>query len=185
MFATFLTVALFVALAIQGAIAEFTISTPTLTQCQDSKISWQSTKGPYNLIVVKSDDPCGDPVVDLGNHDGTSMTWKATLPAGLKVELSLEDASGDEAWSGVITVADSGDASCVSTNLVKPDNTTPSDPTTLTVSSTATPSSTVAPVGAANAGSNPFSSTGAATQRYISTPVMALSALSAIIALAL
>jgi len=32
MFATFLTVALFVALAIQGAIAEFTISTPTLTQ---------------------------------------------------------------------------------------------------------------------------------------------------------
>jgi hypothetical protein len=31
------------------------------------------------------------------------MTWKATLPAGLKVELSLEDASGDEAWSGVVS----------------------------------------------------------------------------------
>lgn len=36
---------------------------------------------------------------DLGDHTGTSMTWNVTLPAGKKVLVSVEDASGNEAWS--------------------------------------------------------------------------------------
>jgi hypothetical protein len=187
MFATFFTLALVIAPAIQGALAEFAISSPALTQCQDAKISWEKTKGPYNLIIVKPDDPCGDAILDLGDHDGTVLNWKVTLPAGLKVQLSLEDADGDEAWSGPITVGDSADASCVDPKLAKSDDTT-SKPTTLVVPPTtaaATTSATVAPVGAANAGNSPFGSNGAATKRHISTPLMALSALFAVIALAL
>ncbi len=37
--------------------------------------------------------------VDLGDHDGTTMTYSVALPAGQKVLLSLQDANGDEAWS--------------------------------------------------------------------------------------
>jgi hypothetical protein len=188
MFATFLSLALFIAPAIQGALAEFAISTPALTQCKDARISWEKTEGPYNLIIVKPEDPCGDPILDLGDHDGTVLNWKVTLPAGIEVQLSLEDKDGDEAWSGKITVGDSDDASCVDPKLAKSDKST--KPTTLVVPPTtpaaaATTSATVAPVGAANAGNSPFGSTGAATKRHISTPLMALSAVFAVIALAL
>jgi hypothetical protein len=31
------------------------------------------------------------------------MTWKAALPAGMNVELSLVDSKGDEAWSGAVS----------------------------------------------------------------------------------
>ncbi|KAG6883043.1 hypothetical protein C0992_009881, partial [Termitomyces sp. T32_za158] len=81
--------------------------------CQEAPISWAPTTGPYNLIVVAAEDPCGDALFDLGDHDGTSIHWTAALPAGAQVQLSLEDSTGDEAWSGVITVGKSSDSSCV------------------------------------------------------------------------
>ena len=40
--------------------------------------------------------------VDLGDHDGTSFTWKANVAAGEKIQLSLEDGTGEEAWSGIV-----------------------------------------------------------------------------------
>ena len=46
--------------------------------------------------------------IDLGDHNGTSMTWSAVnLAAGTQVLLSLEDADGDEAWSGNVCVVTS------------------------------------------------------------------------------
>ena len=36
------------------------------------------------------------------------MTWKANLAAGTQLQLSLEDANGDEAWSGTVSVLGSG-----------------------------------------------------------------------------
>ncbi|KAG6862486.1 hypothetical protein C0995_000032 [Termitomyces sp. Mi166 len=96
----------------------FHSGTPDFVQCQKSEISWAPTTGPYNLIVVAAEDPCGDPLFDLGDHDDTSIHWTAALPTGTKVQLSVEDSAGDEAWSGVITVGQSNDSSCVPNSVL-------------------------------------------------------------------
>jgi len=186
MFPTLFTTALFAALAIQGALA-FTIDTPAFTQCQDTQITWGATKGPYNLIIVPAADPCGNALADLGDHDGTSMTYKVAIPAGTQVQLSLQDAAGDEAWSGTITVAKSADSSCLKKGTSTGSSTTSSGSTlivtpTLTVSQ---PSTNASPVGAAgNAGANPFSND-AITLRQASTPIMVLAAVAAVFATSL
>ncbi|KAF9007600.1 hypothetical protein BDQ17DRAFT_1237828 [Cyathus striatus] len=188
MFSTLLTVALFVAPAIQGVFAEFSISTPDLVQCKSAKISWEETTAPYNLIVVSPEDPCGDALVDVGDFNKSSISWTPNLPAGTLVQLSLEDANGDEAWSGNITIAASDDESCLAPEFRS--NSTSSSAVSgsatvlsgTTYVSAATASGSVAPVGAANAGTNPLSNSGVAL-RQLSTPVMALSAIAAGIAL--
>ncbi|KAJ7104057.1 hypothetical protein B0H15DRAFT_873440 [Mycena belliarum] len=112
MFATLLTFALFAAPALNG-VAALNIDTPALTQCGSAHITWDKSKGPYNLIVVDSADPCGDVLADLGDHTGTSITWKVNFPANKTLMFSLEDADGQEAWSGAMKVAASSDVSCL------------------------------------------------------------------------
>jgi hypothetical protein len=187
MFSTLFSIALFVTFAIQGLTA-LSIDTPALTQCKDVKLNWDSTKGPYNLIVVHADDPCGDPIVDLGDHDGTSLTWKVNIPAGTKVQLSLEDATGEEGWSGKITVAKSNDDSCLSDDTKNPDDSKPTPGTTLVVTPTTTvPGSvpTSAAPSAVGAAGNAAFPNGAVTVRQASTPVMVLGALAAVLAVSL
>ncbi|KAG5651939.1 hypothetical protein H0H81_006881 [Sphagnurus paluster] len=121
MFSTLFTIALIAA----PALADFAVNTPALTQCKDAKISWEATKGPYNIIAVAAENPCGDSLADLGDFTSTSTTWKAALLAGSKVQLSVEDANGDEAWSGTITVQNSDDTSCLPADVVKPSAGTP------------------------------------------------------------
>ncbi|KAF8825200.1 hypothetical protein HHX47_DHR7000304 [Lentinula edodes] len=173
MFTTLVTVTLFAAAAINGAAAQLNIQTPSMTtvllkvftaycldslpfvQCEPVDITWSSTTGPYNLIMVSPDDPCGDALygknhsirnsfpkkssffllsVDLGDQDGTSVSWTPNVAPGTQLELSLVDANDDEAWSGTvwtfndlyrvplelmnviyfqITVAQGSDTSCV------------------------------------------------------------------------
>ncbi|KAH7877207.1 uncharacterized protein C8R40DRAFT_1168541 [Lentinula edodes] len=113
MFTTLVTVTLFAAAAINGAAAQLNIQTPSMTTCEPVDITWSSTTGPYNLIMVSPDDPCGDALVDLGDQDGTSVSWTPNVAPGTQLELSLVDANDDEAWSGTITVAQGSDTSCV------------------------------------------------------------------------
>ncbi|KAI5117153.1 hypothetical protein M0805_009495 [Coniferiporia weirii] len=180
MFATFLTATLISALSIRGALAEFSISTVTLTQCAPAHITWNQAVSPYNLAVVPADAPCDSVLVDLGDHDGLSMTWpNVTLPAGTQVVFSLLDSDASDAWSATMTVAD-GDDSCLPASSVvssaassvssaaSSDASVPASPATTLVltSSLSDPSevSTAAPgeesatiVGAANAGTLPIS----------------------------
>lgn len=47
--------------------------------------------------------------VDLGDHDGLSMTWyNVTVPAGTQVMLSLLDSSDEEGWTGAVSYKFSG-----------------------------------------------------------------------------
>ncbi|KAJ7030437.1 hypothetical protein C8F04DRAFT_1222394 [Mycena alexandri] len=114
MFATLITLALFAAPALNG-VAAFDINTPKVTECSPAQVTWDATKGPYNLLVVSPNDPCGDILADLGDHNGTSMTWTpgAAFKAGTQLLFSLEDANGDEAWSGNVTVAAGSDTACL------------------------------------------------------------------------
>jgi len=189
MFATFLSVALFILPAIQGVTAEFSIATPTsITACQPATFTWEDTKAPpYNLVIVQSTEPCGDILADLGDHNTTSFTWsKVVLPAsfiGKDITLSLEDAKGDEAWSGsILYKADGSGDSCLSNSGAAQSGTTTIPYTTPT--STPSSSSGAVPVGAANAGIDPLSS-GAYTVRQTSGPVLLFSAFTALLALSL
>ncbi|PPQ67482.1 hypothetical protein CVT25_006023 [Psilocybe cyanescens] len=182
MFSTLLTVALLVAPAIQGVFADFAINSPDLVQCKTSRISWEPTKAPYNLIIVKASDPCGDALVDLGDFNKTFLDWPAKIKAGTVVQLSLVDANDQEAWSKNITVGANTDASCLSTtNLVgssSPAATTTPAASIGTSASDTSSTGVAAPVGAANAGTNPFSS-GAITTTQATTPLLALAGLIA------
>jgi len=174
MFSTFVSATLIFATAIQGASAGFAISTPQLVQCESTHISWASAVAPYNLAVVHSNDPCGDVLLDLGDHNGTSMSWVVGLAVGTQVQFSLMDNGDDEAWSGNMTVQAGNSTSCLSGSSASSDGATltattdaagstdapgatdAGTGTTLVV--TDTPSATTGadgvatPVGAANAG---------------------------------
>ncbi|KAJ2926933.1 hypothetical protein H1R20_g10170, partial [Candolleomyces eurysporus] len=195
MYSTLITaVALFAA----PALAAFAVNDPELKQCGTSKISWEKTQGPYNVIAVSAADPCGEPLVEIGDFEGSSIQWKATIPAGTIVQISVADASDDEAWSKNITVAASDDASCLTSTSVTPGSTTTTGSTTDSTTGGSTTSSTtdstdtdgttgsgVEAVGAANAGSNRFLDSAAPSARQASVPIMALSAIAAVAALAL
>ncbi|KAG2338095.1 hypothetical protein BDR05DRAFT_837466, partial [Suillus weaverae] len=113
MFATLFSVTLFVALAIQGVFADFTIDTPSPIQCTGVQITWSASSPPYNLLVVPADDPCGEALVDLGQQTGLSYQWNVALAAGTAAVLFIEDSQGNEAWSGTMTVGASSDSSCL------------------------------------------------------------------------
>ncbi|GBE87983.1 predicted protein [Sparassis crispa] len=207
MFATLITVALFSTLTIQGAQAQgLSIDTPTIAQCQAVTVTWTSTNNPpYNLVVVNSDDPCGDAIDDLGDYNGLATNWTVNVPAGMSVTFSLMDSQGDEAWSGDMVVGQSDDASCLSANSSVSSASSGSSSasvdssaipaaaeakTTLYVSpsfaeptasshSASASSSAAVPVGAANAGTNPTNSAGYSMREY-SAPIMVLSAIAAI-----
>ncbi|GJE88686.1 hypothetical protein PsYK624_047690 [Phanerochaete sordida] len=211
MFTTLVSAAaLLSALAIRGASAQdaFAIDTPVMTQCQDVHVTWSGGKAPFNLIVVPSDAPCDQVLVDLGDHQGQSITWNVGIAAGTQVMLSLQDANEDEAWSGIITVGGNDDSSCLAaassaassaapSSSVSPADAEPTPATTLTVApdantpaanagasptdSAADSSSTdgaAVPIGAANAGVLPNSS-GASTMHKIGGSVVALGAVAA------
>jgi len=173
MFTTLVSVALFVSLAIQGVLADFDVETPTLVQCKDVDIKWEDTKGPYSLVVVKSTDPCGDILADLGDPKDNSFKWKVNFPAGSKLMFSVEDNAGDEGWSKEMVVQSSSDSSCLPAQSQP--STTSNDPS----SQTDTPP---VPVGAANAGGLPGVTSSAPAMRQLSIPAMAITALVAAVA---
>lgn len=186
MLATLLSIALFALPALAG----FDIETPqSLESCQPVTFSWTGGKGPYDLVIVASDAPCGDILADLGGgHQDTKMPWaKAVLPSsmsGKKVSLSLQDATGEEAWSKSVTYVEK-DTSCLNTTT-KPGTSTVSVPAAAAATPAVVPTASVGAVaaGAANVGNNPLSG-GALTSRKMSGSVFAASALAALLAFAL
>ncbi|KAJ7903451.1 hypothetical protein B0H14DRAFT_2554783 [Mycena olivaceomarginata] len=123
MFATLITVALFAASTLTGVVADdFTIETPTLTQCGKSTISWDKNQGAVNVILVKAAEPCGEIMQvfsqrgrDFGDFTNNTFSWTADLAPGTEYVLSAENQDGDEAWSKSFTIAKSDDTSCLKT----------------------------------------------------------------------
>ncbi|KAJ7364114.1 hypothetical protein DFH08DRAFT_838374 [Mycena albidolilacea] len=116
MFATLITVALFAASTLTGVVADdFTIETPTLTQCGKSTISWDKNQGAVNVILVKAAEPCGEIIRDFGDFTNNTFSWTADLAPGTEYVLSAENQDGDEAWSKSFTIAKSDDTSCLKT----------------------------------------------------------------------
>lgn len=121
MLSTLVNIVFVVALATHHVAAQGPLSmiTPALTQCQDAVISYSGGQGHYNIYVLPSGDPCADTLVAIPEQAGMSYKWTVNIPALSRVELMVEDATTSEAWSGVITVQNSSDASCVDPNATK------------------------------------------------------------------
>ncbi|KAI0635970.1 hypothetical protein C8Q77DRAFT_1051646 [Trametes polyzona] len=114
MYSTLISVALFSALAIQGARADFTVNTPEITQCEPVKLTWDNTGAQsYNVIIVPNSDPCNGVLADLGDHTVNHITWTPQLKEGEVVMVSVLDSNDQEGWSGAVTVKKGNDTSCI------------------------------------------------------------------------
>lgn len=89
------------------------VNTPAfVAQCRSVKLTWQGGEPPYHLYVTAPGN-IKEVKADLGEQQGTSMTWKVTIPEGEKFTLNLCDKSGQCQQSGQAGPVGSGDDSCL------------------------------------------------------------------------
>jgi len=181
---TLVSLAAFVA-AVHGAdtttVSDFKVKTPKdIASCKPVNFTWEATKGPYNLIIVKSSDPCGSIIADLGDHKSNHYLWNADLPVG-SYSLSIEDAKGDEGWSGAFDVkTNTKNTTCKYSTVYSPNTST-----TDTGAGAAAASPSDDPAVAVGAAGDGILSSAALSARQLATPAVALSALIAAIALSI
>ncbi|KAI0091259.1 hypothetical protein BDY19DRAFT_991827 [Irpex rosettiformis] len=211
MFTTLISIALVSSVALRGALADFTVSSPAINECEPFHLTWSGQNGQVNAIVVDAAQPCDSLLVDLGDHSNGALTWPGThnLTAGTKVQVSLEDDKGDEAWSSVITVgqgnctASASASASPSSSVALSSAASPTasisssflgeSGTTLVVAATASPvsSSSGTDSGSGSSNDTPANAIGAVNQgvlsgapalHKLSAPAVALTALAAILA---
>lgn len=89
------------------------INTPSfVAQCKPVKLTWKGGEPPYHIYVT-APGKIDDVKADLGDQQGTSMTWKVSIPEGQKFTLNLCDKSGQCNPSGQAGPVGSGDDSCL------------------------------------------------------------------------
>ena len=89
------------------------VNTPTfVAQCKPVKITWQGGEPPYHLYVTAPGN-IREVKADLGDQQGTSMTWKVSIPEGQKFTLNLCDKSGQCNQSAQAGPVSGGDDSCL------------------------------------------------------------------------
>ena len=99
------------AVAAQGDMLK--VNTPTfVAQCKPVKITWQGGEAPYHLYVTAPGN-IREVKADLGDQQGTSMTWKVSIPEGQKFTLNLCDKSGQCNQSAQAGPVSGGDDSCL------------------------------------------------------------------------
>lgn len=120
MYKNIFSVAFFITLVrLAFAADDFVFHTPELTQCKEAKFEWEGGNAAYAVYVLPFNDPCGDAVAEVGVTPNNFKKWNVTIPAGSKVQILVEDSEAAEAWTGIITVNDSDDKSCISDSAVK------------------------------------------------------------------
>jgi hypothetical protein len=164
LFAALFTATLFIA----PALADFTVATPVLTQCQPVTVTYNGGSGPYNALISDAGSPCDQFLQDLGdsNGGGSFSPSPVQIAAGKQVVISVQDSTGEEAWTGTVTVGPSGDSSCLpattgSNTGSQQSATTPS--TTPATGGTTTGSTTGSTTGGSTGGSTTGSTTSSNT----------------------
>jgi len=179
------------------AVADFAVSSRPINQCEVTRISWEKTKGPYDVLIVDAAAPCGEPLADIGEVKDSFIEWKNTeLLVGKTVQITIADADGEEAWSNNITVG-AGSTDCLPQAASSSSSASSSTPTNSVAGGTSRTGTTktsgpdastddgeIEIVGAANAGSNDIFKNAAFSAHQISFPVLALTAITAGFALA-
>ena len=75
-------------------------------------LTWQGGEAPYHLYVTAPGN-IKEVKADLGDQQGTSMTWKVSVPEGQKFTLNLCDKSGQCNQSAQAGPVSGGDDSCL------------------------------------------------------------------------
>lgn len=210
MFTTLISLALVSSVALRGALADFTVSSPAINECEPFHLTWDGSNGEVNAIIVDAAQPCDSLLVDLGDHSNGALTWPGThgLTAGTKVQVSLEDSKGEEAWSSVITVgqgscnasASASSSSSLSASASTQATASASVPveesgTTLVIPASASPVSSSSGSDSSSSDDTPANAIGAVNQGVLSSaapalhkfngPAVALTAFAAILAVSL
>ncbi|KAF9223399.1 hypothetical protein BS17DRAFT_706072 [Gyrodon lividus] len=112
---TFASLALFVA----GALAQLTINTPAnVVECEPTLISWSGGTAPYFLVckaicplsipdfnsILPGGSPTAAALENLGQQNGSSVTWTCNIAAGVSLGLTLRDSTGAVAQSAPFTI---------------------------------------------------------------------------------
>jgi len=161
MFSTLVSVALFSLAAVKGANAQFSVATPTITQCQPVELTWTGGDASYAVLAVPPSDPC-DTIADFGDHNGTSGTFTVPAPAGSTVAFLVIDSNAAEAWTNNIVIGASNDTSCLSaaqlSSIAAASSSSSSSSSSVAASSQSAASATtlvVSPTGGSGSGSGP------------------------------
>ncbi|KAI0777044.1 hypothetical protein BC629DRAFT_629799 [Irpex lacteus] len=206
MFTTLISLALVSTVALRGVLAEFSVSSPAINEGESFHLTWSGQEGEVNAIIVDAAQPCDSLLVDLGDHSNGALTWPGThnLTAGTKVQISLEDSKGEEAWSSVITVgkgnatvsASSSASASASASAVPSGSSSveAESATTLVIAATASPVGAASSTASGSSDDTPANAIGAVNQgllsgapalHKLSAPAVALTALVAALAVSL
>ncbi|KAG8701614.1 hypothetical protein FRC11_012020, partial [Ceratobasidium sp. 423] len=72
---------------------------PSLIQCQPAQITWNATNKPVFVSVIPGGNAAAPALLDLGQQNGTSLTWTVNITAGTSITLRLTDSKGAMAYS--------------------------------------------------------------------------------------
>jgi len=109
----------FVALSLAAsALAQFSVNSPTLVQCQPALIQWTgSTNSPFTLAIIPGGQPTS-PAIEFVSDSLTSSpyTWYVNLATGTNVTLKLTDSTGAIAYSAPAVIQAGASNSCLNSS---------------------------------------------------------------------
>ncbi|KAF8638325.1 hypothetical protein AX17_002345 [Amanita inopinata Kibby_2008] len=89
-------------------------STPRATQSYVNHSFCPGQEAPLpTSCVLPGSDPSGQALVDLGQQQGTSFTWKVNVAAGTQIGLTIRDSNGSVAQTAPFSINSGSDSSCV------------------------------------------------------------------------
>lgn len=157
------------ALFVAGTLAQFTINTPAnVVECQPTLLAWSGGTAPYFLSILPGATPNGVAIENLGQQNGTSVTWICNIQSGTSIGLTLRDSTGLTAQSAPFTVNPGSSTACTNTTSLS------SGPTVAT--SAAAPTGTPATTGTGTTATSHSTTSSATTAASASTSSAAASA---------
>ncbi|KAG1821719.1 uncharacterized protein BJ212DRAFT_1264797 [Suillus subaureus] len=97
-------------LFVAGTLAQFTINTPAnVVECQPTLLAWSGGTGEFfeHAVfrpILPGASPDGTALENLGQQNGTSVTWVCNIASGTSIGLTLRDSTGATAQSAPFTV---------------------------------------------------------------------------------
>ncbi|KLO17210.1 hypothetical protein SCHPADRAFT_994525 [Schizopora paradoxa] len=96
-----------------AANAQFMIITPSnVVECEPTLLSWSGGVAPYFLVIVDGNNPTTT-LENLGQVNGTSLSFIVNFASGTSLGLNLKDSTGAVAQSGAFPVQAGTSTACV------------------------------------------------------------------------
>ncbi|VDC05466.1 unnamed protein product [Peniophora sp. CBMAI 1063] len=94
---------------------DLTVNTPTgatsAIQCEDYQITWTGGNGPFDVYLLDDELNLVEDIAD--NVTSSPVLWSVNEPAGQNFTFAVFDADGDSGISGLFSIQDSSNSSCL------------------------------------------------------------------------